>query len=446
MSQPNGERLDSWKEIAAYLGRDLRTVRRWEEKGLPVRRVPGGERRAVFAYRREIDAWMTGQRDAVLAPAVPSLSTIPVKIDTPGSRVSAKRVLFALALCGLVAGAYLLWREFYGGSVASVVFSGNSLVARNQRGVVVWRYHFEQPLVARFAEHPENRITTADLGPDRKGDLLVSVPWFSPDRADYLSDSLFCFSAQGKLRWRHAFEEKPRFGEHEYASPWLVEWPGIGGFKEDRPIIWAVALQGFGAASTLTKLDPDGNQLALFVNWGHIATLKQVSNGSGSYILVGGISNQCNCAMLAVVREDSPWGSSPSLEAAYACENCPQGRPYRYFLFPKSELTLLSGTSYNNLRLIHSGNGHVWLAVSETDPDSPAPGPNWIKYDLSEDFVPASYAISDHFWTLHRQMEAEGKIHHTVEQCPERSGPRKVQMWSAERGWEWISVPKSTER
>jgi hypothetical protein len=59
MSQPEYERLDSWKEIAAYLGRDLRTLRRWEEeKGLPIHRVPGGERRAVFAYRTEIDAWL----------------------------------------------------------------------------------------------------------------------------------------------------------------------------------------------------------------------------------------------------------------------------------------------------------------------------------------------------------------------------------------------------
>jgi excisionase family DNA binding protein len=65
MSQPNSERFDSWKEIAAYLGRDLRTVRRWEkDKGLPVHRVPGGERRAVFAYRAEIDAWLKGQANA----------------------------------------------------------------------------------------------------------------------------------------------------------------------------------------------------------------------------------------------------------------------------------------------------------------------------------------------------------------------------------------------
>lgn len=59
MSQPEDDRFDSWKEIAAHLKRDLRTVRRWEpERGLPVHRVPGGGRRAVFAYRSEIDDWL----------------------------------------------------------------------------------------------------------------------------------------------------------------------------------------------------------------------------------------------------------------------------------------------------------------------------------------------------------------------------------------------------
>jgi excisionase family DNA binding protein len=59
MSQPHNDRLDSWKEIAEHLKRDLRTVRRWEaERGLPVHRVPGSGRRVVFAYRAEIDAWL----------------------------------------------------------------------------------------------------------------------------------------------------------------------------------------------------------------------------------------------------------------------------------------------------------------------------------------------------------------------------------------------------
>lgn len=51
------DRLDSWKEIAAYLKRDERTVRRWETEGLPVHRKVHKKQASVYAYRAEIDAW-----------------------------------------------------------------------------------------------------------------------------------------------------------------------------------------------------------------------------------------------------------------------------------------------------------------------------------------------------------------------------------------------------
>jgi Tol biopolymer transport system component len=59
----NGERLDTWKDISAYLGRDVRTVVRWEkERGLPVHRIPGGQRHGVFAYQHELDQWLAGSK------------------------------------------------------------------------------------------------------------------------------------------------------------------------------------------------------------------------------------------------------------------------------------------------------------------------------------------------------------------------------------------------
>ena len=52
------DRLDSWKEIADYLGRGVTTVRRWErEEGLPVRRLEHTKRGSIIAYRSELDAW-----------------------------------------------------------------------------------------------------------------------------------------------------------------------------------------------------------------------------------------------------------------------------------------------------------------------------------------------------------------------------------------------------
>lgn len=54
---PSGDRLDSWKEIAAYLKCSERTVRRWEEEGLPVHRHTHKKRAAIYAYTAELDAW-----------------------------------------------------------------------------------------------------------------------------------------------------------------------------------------------------------------------------------------------------------------------------------------------------------------------------------------------------------------------------------------------------
>jgi tetratricopeptide (TPR) repeat protein len=55
---PN-RRLDSWKEIAAFFGRDERTVKRWEkDRNLPVHRLPGGSRARVFAFTEELERWM----------------------------------------------------------------------------------------------------------------------------------------------------------------------------------------------------------------------------------------------------------------------------------------------------------------------------------------------------------------------------------------------------
>ena len=55
---PPGGRLDSWKEIAAYLKREVRTAQRWEKnEGLPVRRHQHDKLSTVFAYKSELDAW-----------------------------------------------------------------------------------------------------------------------------------------------------------------------------------------------------------------------------------------------------------------------------------------------------------------------------------------------------------------------------------------------------
>jgi len=58
MMPEEADRLDSWKQIAAHLGKSERTVRRWHEtEGLPVHKHQHHQRGSVWAYASEIDAW-----------------------------------------------------------------------------------------------------------------------------------------------------------------------------------------------------------------------------------------------------------------------------------------------------------------------------------------------------------------------------------------------------
>src|SRR6516162_1395242 len=58
LPEASDRRLGSWKEIATYLGRGVRSVQRWErEEGLPVHRLSHLKRGSVYAYKNELDEW-----------------------------------------------------------------------------------------------------------------------------------------------------------------------------------------------------------------------------------------------------------------------------------------------------------------------------------------------------------------------------------------------------
>src|SRR5688500_10165559 len=99
--------LTSWKEIAAFFGRDVRTVQRWEREGLPVHRRPGARRSGVFAYPEEMERWLAGRPEASADSAD----------HTPAAAVIHRRpvlrlVAVASALIAAIAG--VAWTALWG--------------------------------------------------------------------------------------------------------------------------------------------------------------------------------------------------------------------------------------------------------------------------------------------------------------------------------------------
>src|SRR5512147_2873484 len=101
MTEP-GQRLSSWKEIAAYLGRTVRTCQRLEQSmGLPVHRLDGSSKAHVFAISGELDVWLAKKADEHVQ-----------KRSTPRLRMAllaAGAVVFAAA--AVLTGALGIWRR-----------------------------------------------------------------------------------------------------------------------------------------------------------------------------------------------------------------------------------------------------------------------------------------------------------------------------------------------
>lgn len=140
------DRLDSWKEIAAYLDRDVRTVQRWEKgEGLPVHRHLHDRQGSIFAFKGELEAWRLGRSlppepgPATPPPAVPapagSPPDPPAAKDGKGRRPWLRRALLASVL--LAGSALVVFRSDLGRgarvpSVAVLPFANLSGDARQE--------------------------------------------------------------------------------------------------------------------------------------------------------------------------------------------------------------------------------------------------------------------------------------------------------------------------
>ncbi|MGO9438140.1 MAG: tetratricopeptide repeat protein [Terracidiphilus sp.] len=133
------KRLDSWKEIAAYLNRDVTTVQRWEKReSMPVHRHLHDKRGSVYALPEELDAWRQRRRTQPEEPDNgPDAQTPVAEKIVPAQRASKARPWMALAAVAaivLLATGYLAFRLRPATSVPPRIHSLAVLPFRNLSG------------------------------------------------------------------------------------------------------------------------------------------------------------------------------------------------------------------------------------------------------------------------------------------------------------------------
>ncbi len=139
-------RLDSWKEIAAYLGRDVTTVQRWEKReGMPVHRHLHDKRGSVYALASELDTWRQGRR--------------PHPGENGGSRTPDEARPLAAEPPGKLARTAPLTRRWVAG-IAAVAL----VVAAVTYGIIS-RPHSRTPTTSPAAPAPAARIRSLAVLP-----------------------------------------------------------------------------------------------------------------------------------------------------------------------------------------------------------------------------------------------------------------------------------------
>jgi Tol biopolymer transport system component len=108
------DRLDSWKEIAAYLNRDVTTVQRWEKReGMPVHRHVHAKAGSVYAFRTELEAWARSRKARPEAAGENTEESLdPSPSATAEERGKGRKVLLLASLAVVtVAIAGVIWAQ-----------------------------------------------------------------------------------------------------------------------------------------------------------------------------------------------------------------------------------------------------------------------------------------------------------------------------------------------
>ena len=117
------DRLDSWKDIAAYLKRDVTTVQRWEKReGMPVHRHLHDRMGSVYASRADLDAWVRSRNlravqengnGSILPEAPVPLPTLPNAIPLTRRWSRLLPIVAVVAALAIGAGLWLQRTQYF---------------------------------------------------------------------------------------------------------------------------------------------------------------------------------------------------------------------------------------------------------------------------------------------------------------------------------------------
>lgn len=433
------DRLNGWKEIAAHLGKSVRTVQRWEHTlGLPVRRISTSGGEIIFALRSELDQWQldtpepeTTQEDGVALPTaenaatshVPSQQSAPPAVEPAKPQLSWPRLALSVVAVGLVLAfaVFLVRVHTRPVKICSYAVENDTLSVIDGQGRSVWEFKFPSPMfIAAYTPRPVTDRRPAFWVEDLDGDGYEEVLFVYTPLEENADQRLYCFDHNGKVRWIFKAGKPVRTATEQFQDVYAISGFRVAATPEGKRVLVAATQHPF-YPSQLAVLDNHGKLVSEYWHSGHINFLRlaDLDNDGKDEVLFTGVDNGFKAATLVVLDLDKISGASRELNPKYQILDMPVATERARILFPRSCINKLE-YEYNFPTELDIYPKTVAVHIAENVERSPS-----IIYTFDYSLQLQSASPGDGFITVHREMERSKRLKHTYRD-PQSEGLNEV--------------------
>lgn len=431
MSSPSqedkGKLLQSWKEIAAFLGVTERSAQRWARTAdLPVYRTPSGSKGRIFAYTGELVKWRENGGPG-LAPA--EESEVEITAAHAPAKSGTKRIVrswrLAAGLLLALAGAGWVASRLIGSGRQRVpedwVLERTLLRILDQDGRLIWQHRF--PNLNHFYYHniPGDKVLIADVDADGRREVLF---FLTPEEPGRVGGSLLCFEQDGRLRWEHRLGAPRTFMGRSFAPTYTGRHIRVLKTKAGVHVL-TVANHHMWFPAQVAGLDPVTGRV-VWEYWHpgalHRCVLHDLDGDGYEEILLGGINNPgdgLGHAALAILKvplrtvAGDPSDPFPPVTG---------GGEQAYALFPVPDACRIQGILPILSYLTVDPRG--WIVAQTPVPDG------GITYYLDRELNVKEFRLSDNFAPWHERLRRQGLLDHALS-TPEIAALGKVMRFRA---------------
>jgi len=436
MSSENnqGNILSSWKEIAAYLKCGVRTCMRYEGKyGLPVYRLEEKPKTHVFAYKNELDEWLTKRANRK------ENNQSEIKFQ-PKWRKVYYLIFAAIVICVsiLLLNSFLLKNDIPSnfhieGSKLIIVDNKNNNLWEYDTGIdnlaeeKVYREHFQyrRKRTGSSANHLPYLIIK-DINNDGNNEVLFSTH----TQDEFGEGELFCFNHKGDPMWNFAAGRELKFGPKVYSPDYRIHGIDICDFDSDgNSEIILVSWHRYFFPSQLVILSSGGKIFGEYWNVGYFSDLnfEDLDGDEKKDLIVTGVNNEYGKGCLIIFNMAKVEGGSPQNEF-YNCKEIKSGTEKYYLIFPRTDVDLLEHIQEGILRVDVLKNQRISVRTALSS----------IFFELNNNLELQDIRYSYTFTEKHKKALLEGKIRSVLDEKYRIDLAQRLLYWD---GQNWASTP-----